>query len=372
MQYQLSQSRLRCTTMSNSTNASRTRPTGLTSCPFHVALWTLAGVGIIGSVLVIIWRCTRRNQAKFHLNSVMVVCLAISNILFCTHYLLREVMLIEPVFRHNGSNSYAFEDNDTGMCTAINFLTYASCISLSSTSVAIALHTFLSLCGAAWRKTLSVTILLTGWFVSLAVATFTTYELGKNGDEFSLKEMSVEEFSLTIIFGCVGGRRLLIFPVVVTAVNALCATFCCMLYVATFCKIREITKSWRTYTTSGSDRRSHVILLIRLVVMVVLNLIWWWPACVLYWLSYFSNRSQLLEDSDLKIVEFSLISTVVVSVLNPIIYTVASEPFTRSVKRFLACFDETDTTNEMTSVTSDDNKPDKSISLVSTTRGQCS
>lgn len=110
----------------------------------------------------------------------------------------------------------------------IGMLDYAFVLYFLPITVAIALHTVMSLRRSRWRKIIAVTSVMTaGWVLSLVVAALAAYDLNKYSYAFYSANKSAEEFSLIVTFGCLGDANKMIYPVIVTAVNAMSSVTCC-------------------------------------------------------------------------------------------------------------------------------------------------
>ena len=76
---------------------------GMTSVTYHTIMWILVILGILGNILVLVWRCSRKQSGQ-SLLSVLIISLAVAD-LFCCHFLLQEAMLAKSVFAGNQENA---------------------------------------------------------------------------------------------------------------------------------------------------------------------------------------------------------------------------------------------------------------------------
>jgi hypothetical protein len=159
------------------------------------------------------------------------------------------------------------------------------------------------------------------WIVSLAIAVSATLILTGYVHNFRVR-LSSDAFSLIVMFGCMGDRNMLLHPVIVASANAVASVVCICIYSCLCCKLKRIRQS---------PEVKH--LEIRMAFIACINLIGWWPACIIYWYSYSKDETVFTGriDPDVTIPVFLL--TVIVSVANPIVYTVASKPFCALLKR---------------------------------------
>ncbi|XP_062509036.1 neuropeptide Y receptor type 1-like [Corticium candelabrum] len=318
--------------MNISENGSHPRLQGVTSVSFHVSVWTLSLLGIIGNTLVIIWRCSRRKESRFHLVSLLIVNLAFSDILFCTQFVLREVMLVRPIFNHCDNVSYPFTETDSTMCITSFFLVCLSCNCIVLATVAIALHTFLSVDERRWTKPIVVTVVAAGWIFSLIFSSVASQQLAKDLNVYyMIPDKSAKIFSLIVVYRCFGDRRRL-FPVIITLLTVISSMICCFLYIGFCIKFRRLSNRLGGNEMRERHARSFIALQIRFAFVVVLNLACWVPACALYWDSYFNNRTVFKGNFDPKVPEPAFLIAIIVSAANPIIYTMSCDPCIKLLK----------------------------------------
>ena len=324
--------------MNISKNGSHLGLPGVTSVSFHVTLWTLSLLGIIGNTLVVIWRCYQRNDSRLHLVSLLIVNLAISDVLFCTQFVLREAMLMSPIFHDSHNSSYSFTETDSRICMASLFLFYLSCSCIVITTVAIALHTFLSVDERSWKKPIVVTVVAAGWIFSLTLAGVASQYMDKELNAYySTPDKSAEMFSLIVVYGCMGDR-VKIFPVVISLLTVVSCMLCCFLYIGFCIKFRRLSNRLGGSEMQEGVRRSFTVLQIRFALVVVLNLACWVPPFGLYWNSYFTNRTAFRGTLNPETPQPAFIFVLIVSAVNPMIYTVSCSSYIRLLKR---CFNFT-------------------------------
>ncbi len=316
-----------------SENGSLTHLPGETSVSFHVSVWMLSLLGIIGNTLVVIWRCSRRKDSRFHLVSLLIVNLAFSDILFCIQFVLREVMLARVIFHRRDNVSYPFTETDSTMCITSFFLVCLSCNCIVLTTVAIALHTFLSVDERRWTKPIVVSVVAAGWMFSLILSGVASQYLAREMNVYySVADKSAETFSLIVIFGCLGDN-VRIFPVIITLLTVISSMICCFLYIGFCINFRRLSNRLGGNRMREGHAKSFIALQIRFAVVVVLNIVCWVPPCGFYWDSYFNNRNVFRGTFDPEAPEPAFIFVIIVSAANPIIYTVSCGPCTQLFKR---------------------------------------
>lgn len=307
---------------------------GITSPIFHVALWIVLSAGIIGNLLVLLWRCLRK-ESRLQLISLLIVSLAFADLLWCSHFLLQEVMLVYPVFIASENETLSFTEKDEQLCLTTSFLGYASCNAIMLTVVAIALYSYLTFSGVRHRnKVISVFVAL-GWIASMSVAATAVRDFAMyyqdNGNSFkSESNLKLERFSAITMLGCLAPNREKFsrYPLIVTSINAASSIISTFIYVCLWKKVRKKDCGSGSY---GNHELKQ--LQIRLTIIAAMNLLCWWPSCILYWLSYVREESVPNGRLSPHAVEPVFLFTVAVSAANPIIYTMASKRFVRITAR---------------------------------------
>jgi hypothetical protein len=89
---------------------------GITSWAYHITMWILVIAGMLGNVMVVVWRCSKRASTL----SMLIISLAIADFCFCLHYLLQEVMLAESIFDSGRQSLYNVTSTEKQFCTSIN------------------------------------------------------------------------------------------------------------------------------------------------------------------------------------------------------------------------------------------------------------
>jgi hypothetical protein len=150
--------------------------------------------------------------------------------------------------------------------------------------------------------------------------------------------VNVEVLSLLVIFGCVDSSNSENFHYgsIATTANALASLVVSVLYFYLWMKLR---KSHLGFRQSGNKEVNY--LRIRLIVISILNLFCWLPVSSVYLYLIAKNETVSIGPGvhtvSPVIAEPLLILTAVVSVANPVIYTVATKPFFRCVYSMCCC-----------------------------------
>ena len=316
--------------MINSTDASQ----GVTSWPFHISMWILSTAGIVGNILVLVWRCWRK-ETRLELLSLLIVSLAVADLCFCMHFLLEEATLVDAIFgSKSGNETLPFTNVDERLCLSIVFLVYLSTNAIVLTVVAISLYSFLSFHMCRYRNRCIILLILISWMACLCLASLATWDV----QHYRLPSVdpahgiSSEKFSSYVIFDCSDIYPQSLLPIITTTVNAVSSVIVSVLFICLGYKIR---KSTRISNCLSSQEVSHFRT--RLTIIAILNLVCWWPACILFWYTSFTKKS--VEHGTLSpvVVQPFFILSVVVSVANPIIYTIASKRFCTAASRACHC-----------------------------------
>ena len=163
--------------MTNSTAAMQS----LTSRPFHISMWTIATAGIVGNILVLVWRCWRK-ETRLELLSLLIISLAVADLCFCIHFLIGEASLVDPIFgRRNSNETVPFTNVDKGLCLSIAFLLYLSTNAIMLTVVAISLYSFLSFRMSRYTNRCIVLLILFSWMACLCLASLATWDVKHHG-----------------------------------------------------------------------------------------------------------------------------------------------------------------------------------------------
>lgn len=300
---------------------------GLTSRAFHTSMWALLTAAILGNVLVIAWRFSRK-ESRFRITSVLIVSLAVADLLWCSHFVLREVIVFKAVFGESGNVTFQLTTRDEGLslCLSSSFLLFSSANAMMLIAVAIALHTVLALHDCRYGNTVVYLFLSVSWLASLVVASIATFSMKGYVNNFrrSLLFMSRDTFSIVGMFSCAGDNRWFLYTVILLCVNVTASVACSVLYCFVCCKLK---RSNLTYNKSEMNN-----LQLRMMIIALMSVVVWWPPCLVYAYCYVTGKTVLNGKLNLEAVEAILLLVVIVSAANPVIYTIASRPFLKFVK----------------------------------------
>ena len=267
---------------------------GVTSRTFHILLWILSLAGIAGNILVLVWRCWRK-ESRLKLLSLLIVSLAVADLCFCCHFLLEEASLVDLIFGSKSRNeTLPFTNSDKRLCLSITFLAYLSTNAIMLTVVAISLHVQFSLLPyVSLRKPRCIILfILVSWMACLCLASLATRDVRHNHLPSHNPRMTWERFSIYVIFECTDvspeSLRQDLYPIITTTVNAASSLIVAVLFIRLWYKVRK-----RSRISSCLESKEVSQFLTRLTIISVLNLICWWPACILFWFTSIKNKSVL-------------------------------------------------------------------------------
>ena len=308
--------------------------TGATSLAYHTTIWILAIAGLLGNLLVLVWRCSRK-ESRYSLTSALISSLAFADLLFCCHFLLQELMLVNIVFANDQENiTIHVSTTDEHLCFSILLFGSMSGMAIMLTSVAIALATLLSFHLKRYGKRMILCFLVISWMFCLAISGLAVWNIRPSYQAMAKHVSDVTTFSLFVVYGCTGSNTAdwNPFPIIGSTVNAMASLVVAVIYVYLGCKIR---KQGQSFGPSKSQEISHFR--IRLAIISGLNLLCWWPACFIYLFTDAKNLSVVRGTISPAASEPMLAIIAAVSVANPIIYTIASKRFLMVAQRARTC-----------------------------------
>ncbi|XP_062510101.1 thyrotropin receptor-like [Corticium candelabrum] len=300
---------------------------GLTSHAWHVIVWFVMFVGIVGNVFVFLWRCMRKDSRR-RVISLVICSLALADLLWYCRQLLQEVIILYPIFVADENQGFEFSERDRRLCLSSTFIGYVSCNAIMLSVLAIGLHCYMTLRGSRFRNKFIVLLVLVAWIVSIGVATSAVRESAMHllpSDDVTKSPIRFDRgaYSLIIMIGCLEPfteERMTMYPIVVSSINALCSIICAVVYICFWLKIRK-----SDFDPRNSGCQELKGLQIRLTIISAISLICWWPSFILYLTYYFQKKLLLSDPPPLPAVEIILLLTAVVSAVNPFVYTIASK-----------------------------------------------
>ena len=309
--------------------------TGATSLAYHTTIWILAIAGLLGNLLVLVWRCSRK-ESRYSLTSALISSLAFADLLFCCHFLLQELMLVNIVFAsdHQENITIHVSSTDKHLCFSVLLFGSISGMAIMLTSVAIALATVLSFHLKRYGKRMILCFLVISWMSCLAFGGLAVWNIRPSYQAMAKHVSDVTTFSLFVVYGCTGSNSAnwYPFPIIGSTLNAMASLVVAVIYIYLGCKIR---KQGQSFSPSQSQEISRFR--IRLAIISGLNLLCWWPTCFIYWFTNAKHLSVVRGTISPAASEPMLAIIAAVSVANPIIYTIASKRFLTVAQRACTC-----------------------------------
>ena len=114
------------------------RMTVLDSVSFHVVLWIMIILGLVGNALVIVWRCTRPRPQRGSVLSIAIIILAVADLLYCVHLVMLEGSVAREVF--GALNFINASDATNVICRISGNLSLLSCSTAMWMTLNIAIY----------------------------------------------------------------------------------------------------------------------------------------------------------------------------------------------------------------------------------------
>ena len=303
---------------------------GATSVVYHTTMWILVIAGLLGNIVVMVWRCSRK-ESRQSLLSMLIISLAFADIVYCCHYLLEEVMLVNKVFASDQANvTIHVTSLDERLCLSVLFFASVSTNAIMLTTVAIALATFFSFHLHRHGNLIITWFLVISWLYCLAFGGVVVWRVRPSYQAMTKPTLDVNTFSLIVVYRCLDtssdARQWNTFPIIGTTLNAMGSIVVAVIYIHIWCTVRK-----HAFTHSRNQEITHFR--IRLTIISGLNVLCWWPACIMVWFASASKRSVFNGTLSPVAPEPLFVITAAVSVANPIIYTIASTRFLTVARR---------------------------------------
>ncbi|XP_062509027.1 uncharacterized protein LOC134185262 [Corticium candelabrum] len=308
--------------MANATNI--TSVTGVTSRFYHITMWAMIVAGILANVVVIVWRC-RKKESRLNLLSGLIISLAVADLCMCFHFLLQEVMLSYPVFAQVRQDTPINTTRaDEILCLSITFLAYFCSSAIMLLCTGIALRIFCQFRRQPRRCSRFFTgYLVFTWVFSATYAAIVTWQY-KQHNRLPQPIQNVNEFSLIVIFGCVNSiddSELYKYLIPMVGINAALSLLVAVLYIYLCSHLRK----HKVIFPNSSENNEIDRLRIRLIIISVLNLVCTWLPGFAIGLYTVANMKTVYNGSVSPISsEPFFILTAAITVANPLIYTIAS------------------------------------------------
>ncbi|XP_062520896.1 uncharacterized protein LOC134195827 [Corticium candelabrum] len=314
----------------------------MASKPFHVFLWFMVALMLLGNVVVVVWRCTRPSSQRNSSLSTIIVNLAAVDFLYGLHLVLIGSALVRPVF---GLSSDTRLDSSPPISHPLCFAAYfISCVSCGGQTVAIAsiaAYSFLSLnvrfqSTNIYKNFFVVGSTLTQWCLAVALSFYSTlasvWEVPWTvGNSTTQNPRNVEIYYVLTQCSFAGTLSPSIAVLATTVLTVVCVAV--VLYIAFIVKaVYNLILKRRQRQPVGESK----FLMIRLCLIVAVNILCWGPPQILYYFGKkkVSNVDMLLDDKYYRtITEATIVLLSIPPALNPLLYTIVTKPFLNVLKR---------------------------------------
>jgi hypothetical protein len=256
-----------------------------------------------------------------------------ADLCFCLHYLLQEVMLADAIFGSRNQSLFNVILVDEQSCLSIRFFFVFSNAG-TPTSLAIALYIFyyFRLCLHVNRPIIGFIVIC--WIVCSVVRALAVW-LHKEYYTYPEASVDLQASSLLVFIGCVDSVTSDDQPnlpyVVNTAgacLNAVSSLAASILYFCLYLQMRKTGTVVMNFRQSDNRKINH--LRIRFIVISILSLFIAIPISAIF---LYKNGTVYDGSSSFFLGEPIRITVAAWDAVNPIIYTVATKPFFRCVRR---------------------------------------
>ena len=329
----------------------------------------LLSIGLIGNVLVLMWRLSQKRDQRTSPLSILILTLAGSDFLYCVHLLLLKSLMADS----KQGQDILEQISSRCVCTVSGALSLLSCCTAQWTIFIIAIYSlqtmnkWCSRCCCSLIKKRNVLIAITcqmlvvGSGISLLIYVFLyhfprvdigSYQHLRNNmfSNFSRREQITEIFgrcawaqtngfaycynntrrqSYTIYKGieCTGHvDTLLTLGIILASHNSILAFASVVLYLLLCIRLRRAAS--QVNLTERSDIHK---LQWRLSVIILLNALCWIPVTAVIWTTTIVNNSDSWKNDS------TAASVLVISIspaVNPLIYTFIARNFLHSIRKY--------------------------------------
>ena len=333
----------------------------------------LLSLGIIGNILVVVWRLAQKRDQRSSPVSILIIMLAVSDFFYCVHLILIQSLVVDVYLDQRKHLSRITARN---MCMTSAFLSSFSCLTAQWATFNIAVYSFQAMsefcsrccCSLVRKRNLVITIICQ---VLINVVIIVSYTIGfciyvfrsdidvmfgvrlqyfdKDIYIVSSNRVSIAEifgrcawaqadvfgfydvYNITVVRG--HDRQKTVFDVgsranvigsSMASLNTVLTMSCAFLYLFLCLKLRA--------RAANLEERSDMHKLqLRLGVIVFLNTLCWIPVTVLHWMTH-SLLDSYSWANDSTVANVLLIS--ISPAANPLIYTFTGKNFLLSIRQF--------------------------------------
>ena len=351
----------------------------------------LLSIGIIGNILVVVWRLAQKRDQRSSPVSILIIMLAVSDFLYCVHLLLLESLVLDV---NLNQTIYLSPISARNMCMTSALLSWFTCLTAQWATFNIAVYSFQAIsefcsrccCSLVHKRNLVITIIcqviINVVMIVVLITVFSSYDFTRFDNIFDLQLQEYDKntnndvssnwrevtlysrreriaqifgrcawvqsngfdycFKDTISFTHNNHTKIFdesdcyaldtkldasIIGSIVPFLGTVLTLICAILYICFWIKLRARAAN----LTGSSDMHK---LRWRLSVIVLLNTLCWIPVTIIHWITF-------LESINNRIIEWGNDSTaanvLLISIspaVNPLIYTFTEKNFLHSIRKF--------------------------------------
>ena len=336
----------------------------------------LLSLGIIGNILVVVWRLTQKRDQRSSPLSILIIMLAVSDFFYCVHLILIQSLVVDVYLEQTKHLSPTTARN---MCMTSAFLSLFSCLTAQWATFNIAVYLFQAMsefcsrccCSLVRKRNLIITIICQVLINVVIIVSYTIgfYIYGFRSDIDAMFGLIFEDFDNYIY--TVSSKRVSIAEIfgrcawaqtdgsgfcgisnitesqthdmqttvynddncgdvigsILASLNTVLTMSCAFLYIFLCLKLRA-------RAANLAERSDMHKLQLRLGVIVFLNTLCWIPVTVLHWMTNFDTS---LLGSSSWVNGSTAANVLLISIspaANPLIYTFTGKNFLLSIRKF--------------------------------------
>ena len=362
--------------------------TVLEAVSFHVVLWIMITVGLVGNALVVLWRCTRQPSQRGSVLSTAIIILAVADFLYCVHLIMLESSVAREVFGGlnltasglmnticKTSGNLSLLTSSTAMWMTLNIAIYSyqaltgrncfyNCCSL-------VLNGKGCLCGSLFCQMIFTTLPIVATNIcfnelfphkydnvvyqkSLTASDFLStcayaqtsqigLFFGGNCTEWNCSDWTNQSTCHWVNVEChYGGASCwtVLFAAILASINTLLIVSCAFLYLTMCIRLKQHFVTTDSSTTRSQEVTELIKLKCRLTLIILINMVCWIPVTTVHWYVFFFNGGTLGSELFQDLTATNLVLVSLGPAVNPLIYTITGKQFIQFVWRcwkFLKC-----------------------------------
>ena len=162
----------------------------------------LFSIGIIGNILVVVWRLAQKRDQRSSPLSILIIMLAVSDFLYCVHLILLESLVLDASLDQTKHLSPIFARN---MCMTSALLSWFSCLTAQWATFNIAVYSFQAMnescsgccCSLVYKRNLVITIICQVLINVVIIVIYTiVYDKYAYSDFYNLFYIKLQDYDL--------------------------------------------------------------------------------------------------------------------------------------------------------------------------------